>query len=142
MRNAELLRCKENTADTGTRPEMLKPEHLLPGSNWLSGMPWMREPLDQAINSGVIKSIEDIKLDNEQKKLAKEEIIMESSLNVVSKQDKLIISNKVVERETFSDYIYPPLKYSSPKYVRIMGYVVLAARKFKSKMILARLERG
>ena len=40
---------KENIADTGTRPELLKSEHILPGSEWLCGKPWMTEPLDKAL---------------------------------------------------------------------------------------------
>ena len=62
---------KENVADTGTRPELLKPDHLMPGSEWLCGKSWMQEPLDKAIDSGAVKIVENIKLDNEAKKILK-----------------------------------------------------------------------
>ena len=133
---------KENIADTGTRPELLKPEHLLPGSSWLCGLDWMREPLETAIESGAIKSVKNIKLDNEAKKILKEGIMLDSTLNTVSTELKHSISNKVIERETFSNYVYPPLKWRFPKFIRIVGFILRAARKFKLGMVAARQRRG
>ena len=133
---------KQNIADTGTRPELIKPEHLLPDSEWICGKDWMREPISSIIESGIIKTVENIKLDNDAKKILKEGIIMDSSLNTVSKLDRSVVSKKVIEREEFSNYIYPPLKYRFPKFVRIVAYVHLAVRKFKQKMVTARIKCG
>ena len=132
---------KENIADTGTRPDLLKPEHILPGSEWLTGKSWMTEPVEKAIQSDVIKSLRDIKLDDEAKKQFKEGVMMDSSLNTVSSL-KEIMPNKVVEREVFSNYIYPPLKRQFPSLVRIVAYIHLAVLKFKTKMVRARLSRN
>ena len=68
--------------------------------------------------------------------------MLDSSLNTVSRQDKLLMSSKVVEREQYSNYIYPPLKYGFRKFVRIVGYILLATRKFKLGMVTARQARG
>ena len=133
---------KENVADTGTRPELLKPDHLMPGSEWLCGKSWMQETLYKAIDSGAIKSVENIKLDNEAKKILKEGIMLDSTLNTISTEMKLTISAKVIERETFSNYVYPPLKYRFPKFVRIVGYILLAVKKFKYGMVVSRQGRG
>ena len=133
---------KQNIADTGTRPELLKPEHLLPDSEWICGKDWMREPISSVLESGIIKTVENITLDNDAKKILKEGIIMDSSLNTVSKLDKFVVSKKVIEREEFSNYIYPPLKYRFPKFVRVVAYVHLAVRKFKQKMVTARIKCG
>ena len=132
---------KENIADTGTRPDLLKPEHILPGSEWFTGKSWMMQSVEHAMESGAIKSLTDIKLDDEAKKLFKEGVMLDSSLNTIS-DIKVTMPSKVLERENFSCYIYPPLKRQFPSLVRVVGYVLLAARKFKSKMVIARLARG
>ena len=65
----------------------------------------------------IIKSVKNIKLDNEAKKTFKEGVMLDSSLNeiqvancseasshIISKQEKLAISQKVIERENYSNY--------------------------------------
>ena len=144
---------KENIADTGTRPELLKPEHLQPGSDWLCGRDWMKMPVDDAMKSGAIKSVKEIKLDNEAKKIFKEGVMLDSSLNsvssqdihstnVVTKQEKLLMSKNVVLRLEFSQYIISPLKWSYPKFVRIIGYVKLAIRNWKYKLAVKKQSQG
>ena len=132
---------KHNVADTGTRPDLLKPEHILPGSQWLSGMPWMMKSVEEAVESGIIKSLHNIKLDDESKKLFKEGVMLDSSLNFVLSL-KVNTPEKVIERERFSNYVYPPLKRQFPSLVRIVAYVHLAVFKFKEKMVRARLSQG
>ena len=48
---------------------------LMPGSDWLSGVPWMNMPIEKAIQSGVIKNTNEIKLTNNAKKVFREGII-------------------------------------------------------------------
>ena len=145
---------KQNVADTGTRPDLLKPEHLLPGSEWMCGKEWMKMPVEKAVECEAIKNIKDIKLDNDAKKMFKEGVLLDSTLNNIAdddllsvnsaftKQEKLSISTKVIEREKFSNYLLSPLKWSFPKFVRIMGFVHLAVMKWKHKLALRRLKRG
>ena len=133
---------KENIADTGTRPDVLKVEDILPGSEWLTGKDWMTKPVDDAVEMGVLKNVDDIKLDNDAKKLLREGIMLDSSLNSVSADLKQSLSNKVVEREDYSGYVVPPLKWRFPRFVRTVAYVLLAVRKFKLKMVTARQRKG
>ena len=53
---------KENVADIGTRPELLTPDQLMPGSEWCCGKEWMTRPITDAVDSGVIKGVHNIKL--------------------------------------------------------------------------------
>ena len=136
---------KLNISDTGTRPDLLKPEHLLPGSEWLCGKEWMRMSVDDAVSLGAIKSVKDIKLDNQAKRVFKEGVILDSSINSafkLSREDKLSLSKRVIERETFSRYLLSPRKWSFPKFVRIMAFVKLVVRNWKYKLALRRQERG
>ena len=65
---------------------------------------------------GNLELLNDIKLDYESKKPLKEGIMLDSSFNTVSNVDKVagsiekvVVSRKVIERERFSKYIFPPL---------------------------------
>ena len=46
----------ENCADIGTRPDSITTESLLPGSPWLSGKEWMRQPHEDSLKSGIISA--------------------------------------------------------------------------------------
>ena len=39
---------KQNISDTGTRPDLLRPEDIMPGSYWMCGMPWMKLEIEEA----------------------------------------------------------------------------------------------
>ena len=138
---------KENASDIGTRPDLLKPENLVPGSTWMTGSPWMKLDITSALDTGIIKKVDDIKMDNEAKKSFKEGVMLESSLNLavhsVSTCDaNHSYSQKVVDRENFSQYVYPPLKRSFPSFVRVTAYVLLAYNKFKRGMVISRQQRN
>ena len=49
---------------------------------------------------------------------------------------------KVVERESYSRYIYPPLKRGFRPTVRIIALVLTAIRKFKKGRLLSRKKNG
>ena len=136
----------ENCADIGTRPDSITTESLLPGSPWLSGKEWMRQPHEDALKSGIVKSVKDIKLSNEAKKTMREGIIFDQFESdesyVASKMINSIDINKVAEREAFSRYIYPPLKRSFRPTVRIVSLVLLAVRKFKEGGIKRKIRVG
>ena len=57
---------KENVADIGTRPDHLTIKSFCPGSEWDLGKPWMKMKVADAVESGAIKLIENIKLEDEE----------------------------------------------------------------------------
>ena len=69
----------------------------------------------------------------------KEGVLLDSSLHTVLDQEKSTLADKVVEREQFSNYVYPPLRRSFRSFVRIVAYVHLAVRKFKAMIERSRL---
>ena len=137
---------KLNVSDTGTRPDLLKPEDIVPGSNWMSGLPWMKLNVEAAVETGIIKHIEDIKMDNDARKAFKEGVLLDSSLNYaahsIDSDPKYIVPKKVLEREKFSNYVYPPLRRGFKSFVRITGLVLLAVKKFKQGLVIAKLSRN
>ena len=138
---------KLNIADLGTRPDQVT-EQMKPGSDWLHGKDWMRLPVEKAVESGVIKNTKDIILDNDSKKVFREGIIYDTLADAtanVTESDAVVNAidyKKIVERENFSNYIYPPLKRSFRPFIRITALVIVAYKKFKKGMILAKLKRG
>ena len=57
-----------NPCDVGTRPDKIDANSVRPGSVWMSGHEWMKLSLEDAQASGVIKPVETIKLQNDNKK--------------------------------------------------------------------------
>ena len=137
-----------NIADTGTRPDLLTVEMLKPGSDWLDGKEWMKRSVEKAIDMGVIKSTAEIKLNNDAKKIFKEGIIYEDFENFISVNTnmsnftKTTSSQKVIEREQFSGYIFPPLKRSLRPTVRIIALVLRAVQRFKKLLVKKRIKDG
>ena len=140
------VRGPENPTDTGTRPDAVNVQSILPGSEWLSGKEWMRKSHEEALAEGVIKSVKDIKLSNDEKKKMKEGVIFDTfdtdEDNVAVAMVNTIDLQKIAEREAFSEYIFPPLKRSFRPTVRIISLVILAIRRFKEGMIKARIKAG
>ena len=85
-------------------------------------------------------------MDNNSKKAFKEGVLLDSSLSYVANQlpndPKFSIAKKILERETFSSYVFPPLKRRFRSFVRITGLVLLACKKFKQGMVTARSKRN
>ena len=136
---------KSNVADIGTRPDYVTAEILKPGSDWLNGIEWMTQPVEKAKESGIIKSTKDIKLDNDSRKVFKEGVIFEEFENVMEVKTDVInaVDNKkIVEREMFSNYLFPPLKRSFRPFIRITAFVLVAYRRFKKGMVIAKIKRG
>ena len=106
----------------------------------------MTRSYEEAVKQGIIKSVLDIKLSNEAKKVMKEGIVFDQfeadDDKVAVAKINLIDVKKVAEREAFSDYIFPPLKRSFRPTVRIISLVLLAVRKFKEGALKARIKAG
>ena len=136
----------ENPTDIGTRPDLVTAESVRPGSIWLSGKDWMKKPYEEAVANGIIKSVKDIKLSNDAKKILKEGIIFDTfdkdESNVAVAKINTIDIKKVAEMEAFSRYIYDPLKRSFRPTVRIISLVLRAVRKFKEGRIRSKIRDG
>ena len=131
-------------SDTGTRLDLIKPEDIVPGSPWMVGQPWMKLQLDEAIQTGIIKNTDSIKMDNDSRKAFKEGVLLDSSLNhaanSANKENKYFVPKKIIERECYSNYVYPPLKRGFRSFIRITALVITAVKKFKKGMVAYRTQ--
>ena len=137
----------QNPTDVGTRPELITADSVRPGSVWLTGKDWMRLSMSKAQEIGVVKTVEDIKLTNDKKKIFKEGIAYDTFSDVdqgffAIAKVYAIYDDKIVKRQKFSNYIYPPLKRSFTALVRITALVLLAHAKLMKPVIKLRIRKG
>lgn len=118
---------KSNPADVGIKD-------VMPGSIWMCGYPWMRRPLEEAIKIGTVKSIENIRLENDQKRILKQGITHDDfddsgdffAILSASKDDEV----EIKKRMSASNFIVEPLGRHFAAVVRITAMVI----KFKGNM--------
>ena len=112
----------------------------------MKGYPWMNKPLEVAKEAGIIKTVQDIKLTNESRKLVKEGIVFDAfedeSAAVFTVARSSIDMQKVTERQIFSNYIFPPLKRSYKSSVRITAWILVFSRRWLKKLYLKKIERN
>ena len=124
---------KFNPTDVGTRPDKITVDSVRPGSIWLKGHPWMQRSLKEARKEVIIKHIQDIKLNNENKKKVKDGIVFDTFNDSNDEAGIFAVHNltkedfqKIADCEIASNYLYPPSKRSFTSVVRITSYVLLA----------------
>ena len=108
----------------------------------------MMQDLEKARQDGVIKHVDDLKLSNENKKIVNKELLFdefyegdpENSLFAVVNVGK-IDKDLMLERIKAGKYLFNPLKRSFTSTVKIMALVILAAFKFKEKLLRKQIER-
>ena len=139
---------KHNPCDVGIRPENVTADSVRPGSVWMSGKDWMKLSISKAQEIGVIKTVQDIKLTNEKKKVFKEGIVFDTfetadeNIFAIHKVNKIKINSpKVQERQSKADYLYSPLLRSFKSCVRITALVLVAVSKFKRLTLIKQIER-
>ena len=112
------------------------------GSSWKEGKDWMR----QCSSTFPIKTIEEVKLDSEEKMSYEKEISPEMRGYVaVRKPETLQISNKIKERVQYSNYLLHPNRFRFDSSVRIMGFVyqfILKISKCLSRPLLMQQRKG
>ena len=72
LKNLYHIDGKHNVADFGTRGDFVTADLLRPGNYWLNGKEWMKMSVEKAQSEGIIKSSQDIILDNDAKKKLRE----------------------------------------------------------------------
>ena len=118
----------------------------MPGSMWFKGKEWIEKLYDDIVAKGIIKSVHEIRLSNDKKKVLKEGIIyyqFESyDYDVGLMKINVLDVKKIAEQEAYSKYIFPPMKRSFLPTVRIISLVLLAVRKFKEGCVKSRIKMG
>ena len=126
----------ENPADIGTRSKMISADDVMPGSVYLCGKPWMKLKKEDAVKAGIIKSVNDIKLGHEQKRVMKKGIVFDS----FEQEDQTILATlvtarmdvkKVAERELEALYPFSPLLRNFLSFVDITALVIKPVKLLK-----------
>ena len=109
---------KNNIADLGTRP--CEVEEIVEGSDWQQGRDWMRKDRKDM----PIRSIDDIKLSQEEKKLASQDLRSDNICGIMLP----MLSTKVSDRYCKMNYIVDPNRYSWEKSVKVAAYIIKYVR--------------
>ena len=95
-----------------------------------------------------LSNIEDIKLNNENKKKVKDGIVFDAFNKSNDEAGVFAVCSltkddfkKIADCEISSNYLYPPLKRSFTSVVRITSYVLLAVTMWKRKLYLKQIGR-
>ena len=121
------VRTHCNPSDVGTRPAKVTMKDIGPDSRSEQGDPWMRLPLDAAIEQGYIKTASSLRVKNgEEEDEYRKGIIFEKVPEILTRGH--VVNERRVglmeERANFSKYLILPTKFSFPKVVRILSYVM------------------
>ena len=113
-----------NVADIGTRDA--GSEEIGPDTEWVQGRPWMTLPVEDY----PIKSVDQLKLEQEELKAAMAEIKAPDicGINLPDYTDNL------EKRYLFSKYLVDPCVMRWPKSVRILAYVYLFVDKTRGRL--------
>ena len=117
-------------ADLGTRRGVTISD-VGPDSPWINGHEWMHSNSSEF----PVKTIADIRLSNESKKVAqKEEVLIDPlDFNVTCMSFSPVVPVMVKDRYAYSKYILDPNKFRFRKGVRIVAWVFLFIRKCRRK---------
>ena len=127
-----------NPADIGTRVKNVSAADVSPSSEYIRGKEWMKLSRHNAADQGFIKSVQDIKLGHEQKKVLKKGIVFDS----FEKDDPDIFgilmparinTDKVALREAEVKYPFSPLKRNFLSFVEVTAIVLKVFKKWKNK---------
>ncbi|XP_057310088.1 uncharacterized protein LOC130648085 [Hydractinia symbiolongicarpus] len=144
----KFVQSENMIADIGTR-KGAKIKDVDQNSIWINGLDWMKSDESQF----PAKSVEEVKLDNNEKSDLRKEMILSSDIiqfphsdldnGVVERKtevfnSKLIakrnVPTEVLERYKFSDYLLDPNFTRFNTVIRIVAYVIRFIRNLKEKM--------
>ena len=152
-----------NPVDVVTRAEKVGPESVGPESVWENGHEWMQDTVEAAINAGILKPVDQLRMMEKEEEDYEKGFLFEKTPELLVRghvsqevsdenlgdqlqeeldQDQLISNKaadtrveKMAKRAAYSRYIIQPSKYDFRKIVRITGYVFKFIRLCKFKRL-------
>ena len=124
-----------NPADLGTRPETVKDSDVGPNSRWEKGLPWMKESIDKAVETGILTPVSKLRLCEEEKEAFDKGMVFEKTKEILTRGHPTVLLSTRVEnvksRSEFSDYLLSPTKFKFEKVIQIYATVFRFVRSFK-----------
>ena len=131
------VRTEHNPADIGTRPDKVKEDSVGPNSVWENGMEWMQDSFDKAIEMDIIKPAGSLRLKNDEEEEFEKGLIFEKCPEILIRGHSAFVTNRVdkmLERATFSEYLFQPSKFDFRKIIRVTAIMLQYLRKQKVKL--------
>ena len=120
------VRTDVMAADCGTRPDKVGVQDILVGSRWHSGEPWMTWPIQKAIDEGCIKSVSELRLNDEEKEEFQDGVIFERMPELITRGHTVnqVRVTEIEKRAKFSNYVLLPTKFGFKKFIGVMVIVI------------------
>ena len=120
------VRTDVMAADCGTRPDKVTVQDILVGSKWHSGEQWMTWPVQKAIDEDCIKSVSELRMNDDEKKEFKDGVIFERMPELLTRGHTVneIRVSEIEKRAKFSNYVLLPTKFGFKKFIAVMMLVV------------------
>ena len=142
LENMFHVTSENNPADIGTRPDRVTLDDTKQDSKWISGLEWMRHDIQEAVESGILKPVADVRLNSkEEEDRFHDGCVFDTVPEVLTRghvlnQQRISLIQK---RASFSKYILLPTKYGFRRVVRIYSYLCAFAYKLLDRV---RVKRG
>ena len=124
-----------NPADLGTRPEAVKDSDIGPNSKWEKGLPWMKGEIDDAVEKGILSSINNLRLNNDDEESFNKGLVFEKTPEILTKGHPAVLlstrAENVKSRSEFSKYVLCPTKFKFEKIVTIYATLWRFIKSFK-----------
>ena len=142
LENLFHVRTENNIADGPTRPDKFCLTDVGPGSVWEVGLPWMTKDMEDIINAGILTSVKDLVMKEEDEKAYDEGFVLEKTPDVLTQGHYAASFSQPVNEERiglvkkrviFSNYLLLPTRFPFKKTLRIMALVVKFCHKFRCK---------
>ena len=133
------VRSEYNCSDCATRPDKIQETSVGPASVWESGLDWMEDSLESAVQAGILTPALDLRMVDTEENEYDKGLVLERTPEILVRGHAVTEErvDKMRQRAEFSNYLLMPTKYNMRKVVRITALVFKFIRKLKFK----RLER-
>ena len=120
------VRTDCNPSDVGTRPDKVCLEDIGPNSRWENGDDWMKKEIAEAVDSGVLKPVSELRIKDEEENEFRKGLVFEKVPEVLTRGHVISEArvSKMEERVNFSQYLVLPTKFSFNSVVRILSHVM------------------
>ena len=126
---------KHNPSDIGTRPDLVTLEDVKANSKWTSGCDWMRQDVDEAVKTGILKPVSELRLKTKQEQDDFTDGCVFDMVPEVLTRGHVLNQRRISliqERASYSQYLLLPTKFSFRKTVRIYSYVFSFISKLRN----------
>ena len=110
----------------GTRPDLVIIDDVKSNSKWTSGCDWMKQDVEEAVKTGILKPISDLRLSTREEQDDFQDGCVFDMVPEVLTRGHILNQRRISliqERASFSQYLLLPTRFNFRRTVRVYSYV-------------------